>query len=113
MTEPFDPITREEAAEILSISLSTLDNMIALGAMPAPVSIPANRRKYWHPDIFYAWLDQELRRDTSRTDGPAEPSLRDAPRKRPGRKSTPAMGFADRARARNAARIAQLNVDNE
>src|SRR5262245_37064749 len=50
---PFEPITREEAAGILKVSLSTLDNMVAAAVMPAPCSIPGSRRKYWHPDIFY------------------------------------------------------------
>jgi predicted DNA-binding transcriptional regulator AlpA len=113
MTKPFKPITREEAADILKISLSTLDNMIASGAIPVPVSINGSRRKYWHPDILYSWLDRELRRDTSKTDVPPETHSRDTPRKPPGRKATPPMGIADRARIRNAARIAQLNVDGE
>lgn len=111
MISPFKPITREEAAEILSVSLSTLDNMIASRAMPAPVSLNGSRRKYWHPELFYGWLDRELRQDASKTGELQEASFRGNPSKPLGRKSAPAMGIAERARARNAARIGKLNEE--
>jgi excisionase family DNA binding protein len=108
---PFKPITREEAAEVLCVSLSTLDNMVASGAMPAPGSIPGSRRRYWHPDVFYSWLDQQLRKEVSETTAQAPaPELQS--RKQRGRGSAP-QGIADRARARNAARIAELNSGGE
>lgn len=112
MTEPFKPITREEAAEVLSVSLSTLDNMIGTGALPAPVSIHGSRRKYWHPAIFYGWLDKELRRDPSMHDAPFDTRAHDQSHEPPGRRSQPIMGIADRARARNAARISQINTED-
>ena len=111
MTTPFKPITREEAAEILSVSLSTLDNMIAAGAMPAPRTIGSSRRKYWHPTLFYAWLDQQLRAEP--TAEASTPPQAAAPRKAAGRTSATPLGLAERARARNAARISAATLDND
>ena len=54
----FQPIIKERAAEILSVSKRTIENWIAAGEMPAPVEI--GRRVYWHPDTFYGWLNQKL-----------------------------------------------------
>ena len=111
---PFTPLTREDVARILSVSLSTLDQMIEAGVLPKPRTL-GGRRVYWHPDIFYACLDQLLRSDTPAVDatdragtssalakGEAEPTTRRGP---------PAtdLGSVRRARARDAARLADLN----
>jgi len=106
---PIKPVTREEAAEILSVSLSTLDNMIAAGLMPAPTTIGGTRRKYWHPEIFYSWLDKVLRSESESVEAHRAPPQPTTAQKVPGRKAASPMGIADRARARNAQRIAQLN----
>jgi excisionase family DNA binding protein len=65
MVEPFTPITREEAAKRLSVSLGTIDNMIEHGEMPKPKAIGRARRLYWHPEIFFAWLDKMLREEAA------------------------------------------------
>lgn len=54
----YQPITKEKAAEILTVSLRTINYWIADGTLPSPVSI--GRRVYWHPENFYAWLDRRL-----------------------------------------------------
>ena len=58
MTEPYSPITKEMAAEILNVSKRTIDNWLADGSIVPPHNI--GRRVYWHPDVFYAWLDKRL-----------------------------------------------------
>lgn len=58
MATPFQPLTKEHAAEILSVSKRTVENWIAAGEMPSPTTI--GRRVYWHPDIFYSWLNDKL-----------------------------------------------------
>lgn len=60
---PFNPIAKEQAAEILGTSIRTIENYVSTGLMPAPVAI--GRRVYWHPDIFYGWLDGRLKEATS------------------------------------------------
>jgi hypothetical protein len=60
MAESFTPITKEEAARICSVSLRTINTWIEAGELPTPVTIASGRRLYWHPDVFYAWLNKEL-----------------------------------------------------
>jgi excisionase family DNA binding protein len=57
-TTPFTPITKEDAAQILSVSVRTIDHYVQDGRMPAPRHL--GRRAYWHPDAFYAWLHRAL-----------------------------------------------------
>ena len=115
MTTPFKPITREEAATILSVSLSTLDNMITSGVMPEPRTIGGSRRKYWHPDVFYPWLDQQLRSEplAPSAQTPAATTHSIEPRKAAGRRPAAPIGIAEQARARNAARISALTPGSE
>ncbi len=51
MVTPYQPITKEQAAEILSVSKRTIDNWIADSTLPPPTAI--GRRVYWHPTTFY------------------------------------------------------------
>lgn len=60
---PFKPLTKEEIAEILDVSIRTVENFVSEGLMPAPVSL--GRRVYWHPDLFYSWFDSYLRAQSS------------------------------------------------
>jgi excisionase family DNA binding protein len=62
-TQPFTPITREDAARILSVSVTTVDHMIVTGVLPLPRTLGAQRRLYWHPDEFYGALNRALRSD--------------------------------------------------
>jgi predicted DNA-binding transcriptional regulator AlpA len=115
---PFKPVTREMACEALSISLGTLDALIADGTLPRPAALGHRRLLYWHPDEFYGVLDRALRR------------LAAAPSVAPESKVAPAVhterttggnpervktqlvtkgSAADRARARNASRLEKLN----
>ena len=72
MCEPFKPVTREEAAEILCVSLTTLDELIKAGTFPPPRSIGVQRRKYWHPDVFYSCLEKALMTEEPETPRDAE-----------------------------------------
>ena len=58
MTVPYVPITKEAAASILSVSKRTIDNWLADGTIVEPYAI--GRRVYWHPDVFYRWLNERL-----------------------------------------------------
>lgn len=68
MNDPFKPITREEAAGILSVSLTTLDELVRAGALPAPRALGGQRRLYWHPEVFYSHLHRALTTEESGTD---------------------------------------------
>jgi DNA-binding transcriptional MerR regulator len=54
----FKPLSREDVAGILGISIRTLENWVKQGRLPAPASIAG--RRYWHPERFYAALDVML-----------------------------------------------------
>ena len=54
----YQPITKERAAEILGVSKRTIDNFLADSTLPRPTYI--GRRVYWHPTVFYGWLDARL-----------------------------------------------------
>jgi predicted DNA-binding transcriptional regulator AlpA len=56
MCERFKPVTRQMAAEILGISLTTLDALVASGALPAPKPLRGCRRVYWLPEEFEGHL---------------------------------------------------------
>ncbi|RDK09136.1 helix-turn-helix transcriptional regulator [Cupriavidus lacunae] len=56
---PFTPMTKEVVAQVLGVSIRTIENLVNAGKMPAPGRIGG--RVLWHPDVFYTWLDQELR----------------------------------------------------
>lgn len=78
MTIPYQPITKECAAELLAVSKRTIDNWIADGTIIAPSAI--GRRVYWHPDAFFRWLDEKLGADRSRPPELAQPPKRGRPR---------------------------------
>lgn len=59
MTAPFVPLTKEAVAAILDCTTRTIENMVNSGELPAPVRIAG--RVFWHPEVFYIWLDGLLR----------------------------------------------------
>jgi hypothetical protein len=56
---PFAPLTKDDVAKVLGVTPRTVENWVEHEGMPAPASI--GHRVYWHPDVFYGWLDQRLR----------------------------------------------------
>ena len=58
MATEYRPVTKERAAEILTVSKRTIDTFIADGTLPPPT--PIGRRVYWHPTLFFNWLDERL-----------------------------------------------------
>lgn len=61
MTSPFAPLTKEAVADVLCCTTRTIENMVNSGELPAPARIAG--RVFWHPDVFYSWLDRTLRGD--------------------------------------------------
>ena len=58
MTAEFKPLTKENVAEVLGISLRTVENWVNDGTLIAPRKL--GNRVYWHPSAFYQWLDLTL-----------------------------------------------------
>lgn len=58
MTAAFKPLTKDDIAEILGISQRTIENWVNDGTVPVPKRL--GNRVYWHPTVFYGWLEQRL-----------------------------------------------------
>jgi excisionase family DNA binding protein len=63
VTTEFKPLTKEDVADVLGVSLRTVDNWVNDGTLIAPRKI--GNRVYWHPRTFYTWLDQALSAPTA------------------------------------------------
>lgn len=117
---PFKPLTIGDVADILGVTVRTVENHIDEQGLPRPAKI--GKIRYWHPDIFYAWLDGVLRKGDA-TPADAEPRqatesggarqargavLVDAlPRQKPLR-GTAKLSAVERARARDGALLMEL-----
>ncbi len=71
----FTPLTKTDIATILQVTPRTIENFVNQGILPPPRAIGG--RVFWHPDIFYTWLDSTLRDTTSHQSTPDDP---DSPR---------------------------------
>lgn len=54
----FKPLSKNDVAEILGVTIRTIENHVAAGILPAPAAI--GNRRYWHPVVFYRWLEKIL-----------------------------------------------------
>lgn len=96
VSNAFKPLSRDDVAAVLGVSTRTLENWVNDGTLPSPAKI--GNRVYWHPNIFYAWLDRRLAGDTSAED--AQPSARLAP-----------LPKAERAKSRSQPATAKNELD--
>jgi|TARA_R100000149_G_scaffold60185_1_gene29274 hypothetical protein len=56
---PFRPLNIEDITALLGVCERTVRNHIDTGKFPAPVKVCG--KQFWHPDVFYGWLDANLR----------------------------------------------------
>ena len=54
----FKPLTKDDVADVLGVSLRTIENWVNERTLPAPKKL--GNRVYWHPAVFYAWLEHQL-----------------------------------------------------
>ena len=54
----FKPLSKNDVADVLGVSVRTLENWVNEGNLPAPAKL--GNRCYWHPKTFYAWLERRL-----------------------------------------------------
>jgi excisionase family DNA binding protein len=60
-TNAFKPLTKDDIADVLGVSSRTIENWVNDRTLPAPRKL--GNRVYWHPNIFYAWLEHRLTSD--------------------------------------------------
>ena len=73
----FVPLTKQAVADMLGISVRSVENWVNEAILPAPAKL--GNRVYWHPDVFFGWLSQRLQE--------AFPELPQVPSKPAGKKS--------------------------
>lgn len=59
----FKPMSKNDVADVLGVSLRTIENWVNDGTLPAPTKL--GNRCYWHPVAFSAWLDRRLLGDAA------------------------------------------------
>lgn len=116
----FKPMSKNDVADVLGVSLRTIENWVNDGSLPAPSKL--GNRCYWHPTVFYAWLERRLVGDAEPTSArtgaevltvPSESGTADvaAARVQPAPQKKPASERAasvDRMRAKNQADLKAL-----
>lgn len=62
----FKPLSKHDLADVLGVSIRTVENWCNDGTLPAPSKL--GNRVYWHPNTFYSWLDRRLSVDAATAD---------------------------------------------
>ncbi|MBM5665785.1 helix-turn-helix transcriptional regulator [Burkholderia pseudomallei] len=119
---PFTPMTKDDVAEVLGVSIRTIENLVKARQMPAPSRIGG--RVLWHPDVFYSWLDMVLRipgpvgeKAEEPTELPANDELESKGRLGPPSMATPRNGnppkssAVQRMKARQARKLRMDDLD--
>ncbi|MDR3369063.1 helix-turn-helix domain-containing protein [Rhodoferax sp.] len=109
---PFRPMSKDEIADVLGVSARTVENWVNDGIVPAPKKL--GNRVYWHPNVFYAWLDAYLLSDCLGTE--VGPDVANAPQAktdgikqaRHSKDPESATGEIAKLRANTAAKLAKM-----
>lgn len=54
----FKPMSKADVADVLGVSLRTVENWVNDGTLPPPAKL--GNRCYWLPSLFYSWLERRL-----------------------------------------------------
>jgi excisionase family DNA binding protein len=104
----FKPLTKDDIADVLGVSGRTIENWVNDGTLPAPKRL--GNRVYWHPGVFFGWLEQRLVGDDTSVEGQSvasEPAPTTPP-SRSSRGAKPAKTELERLRARDHAKLSAL-----
>ncbi|MCU4119731.1 helix-turn-helix transcriptional regulator [Variovorax sp. N23] len=104
---PFKPLTKEDVAEVFRVTPRTVENWVGQGLMPAPINV--GNRVFWHPDVFWGWLNELLRVSADR---PARERVAESMASVP-KSRLVADAARDQLRSRNLKRLADLEVTDE
>lgn len=71
---PFTPLTKEAVASLLDVTPRCIELWVDQGLLPRWRKL--GNRCFWHPDVFFSWLDTYLKSEASLPDKDANgPSL--------------------------------------
>lgn len=98
----FKPLTKDDIAACLDISIRTVENWVSDCTLPAPKKL--GNRVYWHPDVFYAWLAKRLMED----EAPEVPKPATPPVTRHKAVPSTAKSELEKLRAKDQARAERL-----
>lgn len=62
----FVPLTKDDVAKILRVSVRCVENWVNDGTLLPPGKI--RNRVFWHPDLFFKWLEDHLAPRNQATD---------------------------------------------
>jgi len=100
----FKALSRHDVAEILGVSVRTVENWRREQRIPPSAEIGG--RVYWHSVVFYEWLDVKLRgSDVTVTPGKLVSQKTTQP---PVNRASESTGALERARRRSADAIAAM-----
>lgn len=111
-TEPVRPMTKQEVAQRLGVSVRTVEIWCNSGEIPPPAYI--GRKPFWHPTEFDKWLDRKLRGERPLEEdllGDAAPATPVGPSRASKSIRTERSPAVERARARAAKLAAELAGD--
>ncbi len=102
----FTPLTKQAVADSLGISIRSVENWINDGTLPAPAKL--GNRVYWHPDVYFTWLSQRLKVESS-VEHPAQPAEVPARSCRPPASADKTVSRLRASTERKLARLQGLN----
>lgn len=70
---PFTPLSKQAVADLLDISVRSVENWINEGILPAPAKL--GNRVFWHPEAFYGWLSKRLLEPAAEVQSPDAPAV--------------------------------------
>lgn len=102
----FTPLTKQAVADSLGISIRSVENWINDGTLPAPAKL--GNRVYWHPDVYFTWLSQRLKVESS-VEHPLQPTEVPAPARRAPASADKTVASLRASTERKLARLQGLN----
>ncbi len=104
----FKPLTKDDIADVLGVSGRTIENWVNDGTLPAPKRL--GNRVYWHPGVFFGWLEHRLVGEDAGVEGqPVTPEPGPAMPPAPSsRGAKPAKTEVERLRARDRAKLSAV-----